>query len=165
MLYRPRGLSSYVDMSTSRGIIAIIKLNEWLEEQNTNPDLSDAMIQYLTAWRGGYHPTLPPMFAFQEACSRQKDICLRVVFEGWVPHDWASLQLQHFLFLKSRRTGNQWLIALIKQLWIIARDLWNHRSGILHNNNSTIHRAEHSTLDAHVRRLYVDIRQLGSAKS
>jgi hypothetical protein len=74
MLYRPRGLSSYVDMSTSRGIIAIIKLNEWLEEQNTNPDLSDAIIQHLTAWRGRYHPTLPPMSAFQEACSRQKDI-------------------------------------------------------------------------------------------
>jgi len=41
----------------------------------------------------------------------------------------ATIQQQHYLFLSSRCSSKWWLNYLIKKLWDIAWDLWNHRNG------------------------------------
>lgn len=40
--------------------------------------------------------------------------------------------------IESYRTGKRWTLALIKKMWGIAWDLWEHRNGILHETQNVI---------------------------
>jgi hypothetical protein len=61
--------------------------------------------------------------------------------------------------LQSRRTGKWWAISLLKKLWQIAWDLWEHRNGILHNRQNMITAEECTRLDQMIRNVYYDYRQ------
>lgn len=51
---------------------------------------------------------------------------------SWRFGEWAQAQQAYYLLIKSRHTGKQWVVALLKKFWDIAWDLWEHRNGILH---------------------------------
>jgi hypothetical protein len=38
--------------------------------------------------------------------------------------------------------GKRWTVALIKKLWDIAWDLWEHRNGVLHEKDNAVSSAE-----------------------
>lgn len=44
--------------------------------------------------------------------------------------------------LKSRRSGKRWTVELIKKLWGIAWDLWEHCNGILHDSQNAVSERE-----------------------
>ena len=52
---------------------------------------------------------------------------------GFVSKKWGIAQQYHFRELGFRRTGKSWLTALIKKLWNVSWDMWEHRNGILHD--------------------------------
>ena len=54
----------------------------------------------------------------------------------------------------SRRTGKHWVIELIKKLWHIAWDLWEHRNGILHKQNNISLEAKMTATKEKARKLY-----------
>ncbi|MFN9979508.1 MAG: hypothetical protein ACK53Y_06325, partial [bacterium] len=54
----------------------------------------------------------------------------------------------------SRRTGKRWVIELIKKLWHIAWDLWEHRNGILHKQNNISLEAKMTATKEKARKLY-----------
>jgi hypothetical protein len=47
-------------------------------------------------------------------------------------------------------TGKRWVIALIRKLWLVAWDLWEHRNGILHAQTSTISDKQTQTVNRKV---------------
>jgi hypothetical protein len=59
---------------------------------------------------------------------------------GWYPfvtgqlgYLWKGIQQEYLEFLGRRNTGRKWVRELIKKLWGVAWDMWEHRNGILHD--------------------------------
>jgi hypothetical protein len=61
-------------------------------------------------------------------------------FEGRPNILWSKLQSCYYtVALKSRQSGKRWMTELIKKLWGVAWDLWEHRNGILHKKETQVH--------------------------
>jgi hypothetical protein len=58
--------------------------------------------------------------------------------EGFIPATWIESQTQHFLSLNRLESGKRWASALIRKMWNIAWDLWEHRNSITHMTNQKI---------------------------
>ncbi len=57
---------------------------------------------------------------------------------GKVSVRWQHVQQQYFEWLKRRKTGKAWVTALIKKVWEISWDLWDHRNEVrLHSLSPT----------------------------
>jgi hypothetical protein len=118
------------------------KLEQWMNTVDTNPDIQHAILYYLQRWRDYMHETYEPTFHISILIQEQESIGWRRFFEGWIHHGWHLLQSSHYKFLKSRRSGKRWVVALIKKQWEIAWDMWEHRNGILHEKENVVSLAE-----------------------
>jgi hypothetical protein len=47
-------------------------------------------------------------------------------------------QQAYYCLIKSKRSGKRWTVELIKKMWAIAWDLWDHRNGILHEEQNLV---------------------------
>jgi len=135
----------------------IANLRTWLDEQHTDPSLSNILLTYLHCWR----ESLP----FPEASNRlhdlvqnQSDIGWDGPFYGWMSQHWANIQQEFFNSICSRRTGQRWLISVIKKMWDVSWDFWNHRNGVMHNK-AQLSASDISQLDRSVTNAYQDLVQ------
>jgi hypothetical protein len=100
------------------------------------PGVRDAICSYLQAWRLG--DTLPPVqdfaaiFGLRAAIEAQSSLGWQALLEGCVASDWAAIQQKYYEWIGSRRSGRRWVSMLIRKLWEVAWDLWEHRNGIVH---------------------------------
>ena len=81
-----------------------------------------------------HHPpttfdALPPQISL--LVDKQDGIGWDAAFTGCWSTGWAQAQAQHYRTIGSKQSGKRWLAALIKKLWQVAWDLWEHRNGIL----------------------------------
>jgi hypothetical protein len=67
------------------------------------------------------------------AIAHQNEVGWQAFMEGCPAPGWQDTQQQYYWFLLSRKTGIQWLSALIRKLWQIAWDMWEHCNGVLHD--------------------------------
>jgi hypothetical protein len=104
------------------------QLSDWLSSVQTDPDVQDAIIAYLNSWREDSIPEKVVSFDLKDIVQYQSNQGWRLVFEGWIPIAWDEIQQAYYNLIKSRRTGKRWTICLIKKLWDIAWDLWDHRN-------------------------------------
>ena len=122
-------------------------LSNWFTEQQTNPQIAEAILTGLHAW----HQNVPvqfPTFTFPElnkTLQQQNEIGWQSFLEGWVSTGWQLIQQRHYQWLESKRSGRRWVIALIKKLWQVAWDQWEHRNATLHKQTSipSIEASEH----------------------
>lgn len=68
--------------------------------------------------------------------------------------EWALIQQDYYDLLQSRRSGLRWLSSLIKKLWQVAWDLWEHRNGILHEQENCVSLETLSNINKRIRILY-----------
>jgi hypothetical protein len=119
---------------------ALEVLADWLRTQSTLPELSAAIIQGLNGWRR--QSPAEHEAADQEvllAAQAQHTSGWKNFFEGRPNYHWVKLQSYYFtVALKSRQSGKRWMTELIKKLWGVAWDLWEHRNGILHKKESQV---------------------------
>jgi hypothetical protein len=99
-------------------------------------------------------------FFLVEALSNQASIGWRRFFEGWLSIEWALAQQAYYSLIKSHRTGKRWVVSLIKKLWDIAWDLWEHRNGILHEDTNLVSDAELRTIDRNIRNSFLHLRSI-----
>ena len=71
--------------------------------------------------------------------------------------NWAAKQREYYTWLQKRNTGKRWATTLIKKLWEISWDMWEHRNGELRNPESPASLREHARLDARIYHEYKDI--------
>jgi hypothetical protein len=99
---------------------------------DTHPDIIETIHKYLSSW----HSNSPFEFVCPnttyQALSDQQVIGGRRFFEGWVVKSWTDIQQHYYSLIHSRRSGRRWTIELIKRLWQIAWDIWQHRNDVLH---------------------------------
>jgi hypothetical protein len=62
----------------------------------------------------------------------------RNFFEGLIVSVWQVAVQQYFKRVHSTKSPCRWLSALIRKMWLIAWDLWEHRNGYLHDKETSI---------------------------
>ena len=60
------------------------------------------------------------------------------MLEGTPAIGWCEVQQSYYEWLGVKKTGLRWLSSLIQKLWDVAWDQWNHRNGILHDNDENL---------------------------
>ena len=136
---------------------ALEGLASLLRKLNTNPTLLHIILVYLRGWRSGEGPQYVPPLVFQTLVEEQGRVGWSRFFEGWLVQQWSSCQQRYYQTCKSKRTGRRWTIEVIKKLWDIAWDLWEHRNGVLHETENLVTRSMAAQLDAKVSRIYNDL--------
>ena len=64
-------------------------------------------------------------------------IFCKTALNGLLSAQWEATQQLYFRHIKSRKSGRTWVIALIKKLWQVSWDMWDHRNSVLHGNEET----------------------------
>ena len=116
---------------------AVEPLSAWLTKTVTPPDVAAVILEHLHAWRTSATPRIalnrcsPALLA---AIQTQSSIGWGLFLEGFVAVEWAHIMDAHYLSISSRRSGFRWCCGLIHRLWLLLRDVWEHRNAILHDS-------------------------------
>ena len=110
----------------------MLEFREWLAKLSTNNRVADAICASLHSWRN--KTTLPHaegnLLGLQDAMDEQASIGWSSALEGRWSTKWIDVQERHFAFIHVKRSGKRWLTEVIKQLWNVAWDLWDHRNSV-----------------------------------
>jgi hypothetical protein len=98
-----------------------------------------AIIQGLNQWRrdersewSSYPEWLRNIILKQSSCG------WRNFFEGFLIQEWREAMVKQLHKIGSSRSPKRWMSALIRRLWQIAWDLWEHRNGYLHAKDDSL---------------------------
>ena len=64
----------------------------------------------------------------------QFDIGFERLLEGCISSKWRDLMQRHYDHIESTKSSRRWASALIRKLWEVSWDQWDHRNGILKNS-------------------------------
>jgi hypothetical protein len=114
-------------------------LREWMTKQKTHPAIKRIICERLLAWHSGIPSQAQPdgIPFLRSAVNAQDALGWQSFLEGGLAFDWQFAQQHYFKSLKSMKSGRRWVSALIRKLWTVAWDQWQHRNGILHDRDST----------------------------
>jgi hypothetical protein len=117
---------------------AVDALSYYLRTQSTKPEISTAIIDGLNGWRNNSKVDYDTYdHEVLLAAETQDKSGWKHFFEGRPNFHWVKLQSRYFsVELKSQQSGKRWMTELIKKLWGVAWDLWEHRNGILHQKET-----------------------------
>ncbi len=133
---------------------AIDNLKCWIEKNQTDPFITEAIITGLSTWRDGDIQQRPRMTDVSSAFDIQSDIGWNLLLEGWIAYEREFLQSSHYALIGSRKSGRRWLIQVIKKLWLVSWDMWEHRNGVLHNSDNTQLQSQTQIANEKIRQLY-----------
>jgi hypothetical protein len=104
----------------------------------TDPRITKVILEGLNGWRQGQEHVYNSRFAVEQAADLQTEIGWKHFFGGRLHQQWRVLQDRYFHRLSIRRSGKRWSGAIIKILWDIAWDLWEHQNGIFYMERSAL---------------------------
>jgi hypothetical protein len=104
----------------------------------THPAIA-GICERLLAWHSGIPSQAQPEgFPFlRSAVNAQDALGWQTFLEGGLSFDWQFAQQHYFKSLRSMKSGRWWVYALIRKLWTVAWDQWQHRYSTLHERDST----------------------------
>jgi hypothetical protein len=117
---------------------AVDVLTHYLRTQSTQPEISKAIIDGLNGWRKNSNVEyVTHDHKVLLAAETQHQSGWKHFFEGRPNVHWVKLQSRYFsIDLKSQQSGKRWMTELIKKMWGVAWDLWEHQNGILHKKET-----------------------------
>ena len=80
------------------------------------------------------------------ATEQQNDIGWQAMAKGWTTEEWAVIQQEYYKLIG--------LVEIIKKLWLIAWDMWEHRNSILHNTENVHSQTQEAQLNKKMCKLY-----------
>jgi hypothetical protein len=141
----------------------LTQLAQWLTKALTLPDLQTAIMTRLHFWRNQDAVLPPPTYNWpgvNDLITHQDIIGWKNFLEGGVLQAWAAKQQEYYDWLQRRNTGKRWITNLIKKLWEISWNMWEHRNGELTNPASPASLRKHARLDAKIHHEYEDVSTL-----
>jgi hypothetical protein len=66
----------------------------------------------------------------------QSTIGAKLTLEGCIHHSWREIMQQYLSSMQSKINDKRFVTAIIKLLWQIAWDMWDHHNNILHDNDT-----------------------------
>ena len=124
---------------------ALTRLEVWMSTHYSMPAAQTAILRCLREWR---HPdprrhfareSVPQMFGLRAAVLDQDDIGWYNFLMGRPSRRWRDVQQRYLEGLKRINTGKSWVQALIKKVWEVSWDMWDHRNKVRVN---TVTRAD-----------------------
>jgi hypothetical protein len=95
---------------------------DYLTTIGTNPNIISQLSQGLRGWRQGNLPNHLPM-VFD-----QSQIGWNATLEGILGRHWTDEQNIYHSEVSQATSGKKWAHLVIRKLWRIAWDLWEHRN-------------------------------------
>ena len=113
---------------------SIDKLQNYLTDTNTRPEISDAILHCLNQWRTS-SPIILNRFPtdIQIAVKHQQAIGWLDLLESLPSRQWRTLQHQYYRQQNLRKSSNRWCKGLLSHLHYMAYAQWKHRNHIKHN--------------------------------
>ena len=139
--------------SAQRWAKSIDTLDTWLISVKTEPTMRKALVAHLRLWHSDEHLYYIP-FTLRKAFDEQDKIGWDTFLFGFVSLEWQKLQNEHYASMGSLRTGKRWVSALIRKLWEVAWDQWDHRNSQLHGEQKLDEYTDTDDLDLEVRHEY-----------
>jgi hypothetical protein len=116
---------------------AMEDLKQWLQQNQTHPEFAGTIIKHLNAWRtNGTRPVINGLAWAKPAFEAQTNMGWKNFFEGFLAVEWQEVQALHFARIGSKKSTKRWASALIRKLWQVAWDLWEHRNGFVHEREA-----------------------------
>jgi hypothetical protein len=136
---------------------SMTNLENWLTKYQTDPDIKHAILSHLKTWRHDQPQASLTPFLLENTILKQSQIGWRRFFEGWLVQEWTDAQQAYYKISKSLRSGKRWTIELIKKLWDVAWDLWEHRNSILHEAQNVVTDRSSRSLNRQVSLLFSEL--------
>jgi hypothetical protein len=119
---------------------SLSNLQEWMLQHDTHPDMAHEIIKGLRNWRSGKSSDSQQTTDWiTELVNQQTKLGWRNFFEGMIATNWQVAQQVYLSRIGSRKSSKRWATSIIRKLWQIAWDMWEHRNGFLHARNTGLH--------------------------
>ena len=102
------------------------------------PDLPEAIQDMLTRWREGRIPREAEhnwTDDTKKLIDLQEQVGWELMLEGCISKGWEEIVQMYITSTKKNMTTERWISALIRKLWEVAWDMWDHRNQCLHKLN------------------------------
>jgi hypothetical protein len=107
---------------------SIEKLDEFLTNEQTRPDLQDAIVQCLKKWRAKESIHLEEYQQdVQEVIRQQHSIGWLDMMECLPAKGWQTLQRRYYNAHHLQKSSRRWIRGVLRQLHIIGHKQWKHR--------------------------------------
>jgi hypothetical protein len=133
---------------------SIEPFQEWLRDANTNPEIAEAIVSNINHWRAVTQAARHYSWRVQNAVDQQSDIGWQYSLEGWLSIEWEMIQQEYLKDMGSKASGKWWITELIKKLWGVAWDLWEHHNGSLHEQSNLVVEMKEEEINKNVQRLF-----------
>jgi len=127
------------------------KLHKWLDEQLTLPELAKDLIRGLHQWHNAASTTNQ---AYPRWLAEQQKMGWSSALDGWLSLQWQYKQDQFWSRIHSRKSSKQWTAELIKKLWDIAWDMWEHQNDALHHSQENQQNILESAINDKITQFY-----------
>jgi hypothetical protein len=119
---------------------ALSDLQSWFNNSDIHPAISALIIEGLQRWRHNDKVDISQFCIpwIRELARKQGECGWRNFFEGMLLRDWYHAICNHFQTIHSKKSPQRWISALIRKMWQIAWDLWEHCNRFLHDKDTTI---------------------------
>jgi hypothetical protein len=119
--------------------------------------LISAIISFLDSWRTGSDFHINPLWDIdtQIMMTNQQSIGGKLTMEGCIHSSWRDIMQLYLTGLSSKVNGERFVTSLIKHLWQIAWDMWDHRNRALHEMETNAELLGITALDSHITELYL----------
>lgn len=96
------------------------------------PELQTAVITRLRQWKGetNVDPLLTEHCGLRSAVLHQDELGWYNFLMGRISLQWREVQQRYYEWLGHRNTGRKWATALIKKVWEVSWDMWDHRNEV-----------------------------------
>lgn len=114
------------------------------------PTLAELILHHLTLWHTDTHTNTCSVLRTDDVdLVRQHQNFLEwdAFLKGFLSPLCAQIQNNHFLELKSRKTGTQWCGQLIKKIWELNHFMWTNRNEVLHHNRTIIYQLKSTAIN------------------
>ena len=109
----------------------------WLIETHTTPLLAQSICQRLQNWRSNSEFLVLPLSLSPEmsdAIHDQDFLGWDKFLLGFWSKQWEGAQERYLQSIQSKTTIKRWITAIIRKLWDIVWDMWEHRNEKLHHS-------------------------------
>lgn len=114
----------------------VSELKRWMIQNSTSVLVATTICERLQSWYSStdYNP-LPVGLSiqFQTVFRLQDALGWHAFLGGFLTNQWESVQGMYLKSLLSKVTIRRWLSELLRKLWLVSWDLWDHRNTLLHD--------------------------------
>ena len=119
--------------ATDRWTASISTLEQKFIDKHTPPNTVDMIVNLLHMWRDNTD-NIPSctLVSLSHAILAQKLIGQQAFMEGYLSVEWKA---HASTFSTNKKSPQRWTALLVKKLWLVAFDMWDHICNILHKND------------------------------